>query len=86
MNGSSNGSGIVPTVDLATNNNAYPVYPMMMGGYGNGGFGYGGDWIWIILLFALFGWGNNGNGGVFNGGFDRPFFFKGVFYGIFANI
>ena len=70
MNGS---SGIVPTVDLATNNNAYPVYPMMMGGYGNGGFGYGGDWIWIILLFALFGgnWGNNGNGGFFGGrGFD----------------
>jgi len=75
MNGS-NGSGIVPTVDLATNNNngyAYPVMPMM-GGYGNGGFGYGGDWIWVILLFALFGgWGNNGNGGFFNGGFDNGY-------------
>ena len=71
MNGN---SGIVPTVDLATNNNAYPVYPAMMGGYGNGGFGYGGDWIWIILLFALFGgWGNNGNGGFFNGGFDNGY-------------
>ena len=76
MNGN---SGIVPTVDLATNNNngfAYPVMPMMGGyGYGNGGFGYGGDWIWIILLFALFGgnWGN-GNGGFFGGNsFDNGF-------------
>jgi len=69
MNGS---SGIVPTVDLATNNNngyAYPVMPFM-GGYGNGGFGgYGSDIIWLIVLFALFGgnWGNNGNGGFFGG-------------------
>ena len=77
MNGN---SGIVPTVDLATNNNngfAYPVMPMMGGyGYGNGGLGYGGDWIWIILLFALFGgnWGNNGNGGFFGGNsFDNGF-------------
>lgn len=62
MNGNTNGTGIVPTIDLATNNGySYPMMPMM---YGNGGFGYGGDWIWIILLFALFGgnWGNNGNG------------------------
>jgi len=69
-------NGIQPTVELATNNGngfAYPVMPMM-GGYGNGGFGYGGDWIWIILLFALFGgWGNNGNGGFFNGGFDNGY-------------
>ena len=73
-----NGSGIQPTVELATTNGnngfayPYPVMPMM-GGYGNGGFGYGGDWIWIILLFALFGgnWGNNNNGGFFGGrGFD----------------
>ena len=70
MNGN---SGIVPTVDLATNNNAYP-YPVMTG-FGNGGFGgYGSDFIWIILLFALFGgWGNNGNGGFFNGGFDNGY-------------
>lgn len=75
-----NGSGIQPTVELATTNGnngfayPYPVYPMM-GGYGNSGFGgYGGDWIWIILLFALFGgWGNNGNGGFFNGGFDNGY-------------
>lgn len=74
MNGS---SGIVPTVDLATNNNngvAYPVYPFMNGGYGNSNGFLGGDGIWALLLFALiFGngsWGNNG-GGFFGGrGFD----------------
>ena len=75
MNGN---SGIVPTVDLATNNNngyAYPVMPMMYGGYGNGGFGngFGGDWEWIIILFALLWGGNNGNGGFFNGGFDNGY-------------
>jgi len=68
MNGS---QGIVPTVNLATDNNngyPYPVYPMMTGFGGNGFGGYGSDWIWIIVLFALFGgWGNNGNGGFFNG-------------------
>jgi len=66
MNGN---SGIVPTVDLATNNNAYPVYPMM-GGFGNSGFGngFGNDALWIIVLLALFGWGNNGNNGGFFGG------------------
>ena len=64
--------GIQPTVELATNNGnngfyPYPVYPMMNGGMGGNGFGgYGSDIIWIILLLALFGWGNNGNG---NGGF-----------------
>lgn len=69
MNGN---SGIVPTVDLATNNNngyPYPVYPMM---YGNGGFGngmFGGD-IWGILLIALlFGNGGWGGFGGFGGGF-----------------
>lgn len=72
-----NGSGIQPTVELATTNGngyAYPVMPFM-GGYGNGGFGgYGdGSWIWILLIFALFGgnWGGNGNGGFFGSrGFD----------------
>lgn len=62
-----NSQGIVPTIDLATNNNggyAYPVYPMM-GGFGNSGFGgFGGDGaIWIILIIALLGGFNNGNGG-----------------------
>lgn len=75
MNGS---QGITPTIELASangNNGAYPypVYPMMNGG--NGGFGYGGDWIWVILLLALFGgnWGN-GNGGFFGGNsFDNGY-------------
>ena len=65
MNGN---SGIVPTVDLATNNGvAYP-YPVMSG-FGNGGFGgFGGDSaIWLIVLLALI-WGNNGNGNGFFGG------------------
>ena len=71
MNGN---SGIVPTVDLATNN-AYP-YPVMYGN--NGGFGngmFGGDAIWLIVLLALIWNGNNGNGGFFggNGGFDNGY-------------
>ena len=73
MNGS---QGIVPTIDLATNNSngfAYPVYPMM-GGFGNSGFGgFGGDGaIWIILIIALLGGFNNGNGG-FGGGYNNDF-------------
>ena len=62
--------GIQPTVELATNNGAYP-YPIM---YGNGGFGgnngfLGGDgWIVLLLLLAFGGnWGGNGNGGFFGG-------------------
>ena len=70
-----NGNGIQPTVELATTNGTYPypVYPMM-NGYGNSGFG-NGDWIWVILLLALFGgnWGN-GNGGFFgNNAFDNGY-------------
>lgn len=44
-----------------------PVMPANSG-YNNGGMnGFGGDWIWILVVFALlFGWGNNGWGG--NGG------------------
>lgn len=68
MNGS---QGIVPTVDLATNN-TYP-YPVM---YGNSGFGngfFGGDGIWAIVLIALLfgngGWG--GFGGFGNNGFNN---------------
>ena len=73
MNGSGN-SGIVPTVDLATNNGvAYPV----MGGFGNGGFGgFGNDGAsWLIVLLALIWGGNNGNGNGFfgNGGFDNGY-------------
>ena len=46
-------NGIQPTVELATNNGAYPypVYPMY-GNNGNDGF-FGGDGIWAIILLAL---------------------------------
>ena len=70
-----NGSGIQPTVELATNNGAgfYP-YPVMSGNNGFGGFGGDGA-LWLIVLLALI-WGNNGNGngGFFgNGGFDNGY-------------
>lgn len=42
-----------------------PVAPAYGGGYGNGGFGFGGDLSWIILLL-LCGWG--GGFGGFGGG------------------
>lgn len=43
-----------------------PMYPAYGGGYGSGfGNSFGGDWIWIIVLFALFG---NGGFGGFGGG------------------
>lgn len=67
MNGN---SGIVPTVDLATNGNnfGYPVMPMMYGnGFGNNGGFFGGDGIWALVLLALLFNGNNGFGG-FGGG------------------
>lgn len=41
-----------------------PVTPAYSG---NSGFGFGGDWAWIILLLVLFGGFGNGFG---NGGFD----------------
>lgn len=76
MNG--NGTGIQPTVELATTNGGgfYP-YPVM---YGNGnGFGgnsgfFGGDGIWVIILLLLLFNGNNGwgNGG-FGGGFGNEY-------------
>lgn len=74
MNG--NGSGIVPTVDLATNNNngygfGYPVMPVMGGyGYGNNGGFFGGEGIWAIVLLALI-FGNNGFGGFGGNGWNN---------------
>ena len=68
--------GIQPTVELATNNGAYPypVYPAM-GGFGNGGFGgFGNDGaIWIILIIALLGGFNNGNNGFGGWGGNNDF-------------
>lgn len=78
MNGS-----IQPTVELATTNGnngfayPYPVYPMYgnnSGFGGNGGFLGGDGWIVLLLLLAFGGWGNNGNGGFFNGNsFDNGY-------------
>lgn len=58
-------NGIVPTVDLATNN----TYPYMYGGsaFGNA---FGGDGIWAIVLLALL-FGNNGWGGFGGNGFNN---------------
>lgn len=71
MNGT---QGIVPTVDLATNNNngfAYPVMPFMGGyGYGNNGGFFGGEGIWIVVLLALM-FGNNGFGGWGGNGYNN---------------
>lgn len=55
---------------VVDNNRGYP-YPMY-GGNGGFGSGYGSDWIWIILLLALFG-GFNGNGNGFGGGFNNDY-------------
>lgn len=46
------------------------VEPTAGGCCNNGMNGFGGDWIWILVVFALlFGWGNNGWGGNGNNGF-----------------
>ena len=55
----SGSNGIVPTVDLATNN----AYPYMNGAFGNA---FGGDGIWALVLLALL-FGNNGWGNGFGG-------------------
>jgi len=63
MNGS---QGIVPTVDLATNNGfAYPMYNG--GAFGNA---FGGDGIWALVLLALL-FGNNGWGGFGGNGYNN---------------
>ena len=57
-------------VDASNSSYPYPVY--MNGGNGFGNTGFGGDWVWLILILALFGgfggngWGNGGFGGGFN--------------------
>ena len=52
----------------------YPVFPYGGGFGGNSGFGGNGDWLWLILILALMGgWGNNGNGGAFGGGFNDDY-------------
>ncbi len=70
-----NGSGIQPTVELATTNGSYPypVYPMYSGGAGNGGGFWGGEGIWIILIIALLGGFGNNNGGFGGWGGNNDF-------------
>lgn len=57
-----------------------PVAPAY--GAQNGGFGFGGDWAWIILLLVLCGgWGGMGGFGGFGGmmglGYDFPWLLNG---------
>ena len=60
-----------------------PVSPLYGGGGNNGGFGFGGDWGSLIVLFliaAMFGGfgGGNGFGGGFGGGnYDFPWLLTG---------
>ena len=64
--------------DESNGNGFYmPVAPAYGAGGNNGGFGFGGDWGWIILLL-LIGWGNNGFGG-FGGGFGGAYGAYGEF-------
>lgn len=67
-------------LDNGNNNGMYmPVAPAY-GGYGNNGFGFGGDWGWIILLLlcAGGGWGFGGMGGYGGfGGYDFPWILNG---------
>jgi hypothetical protein len=58
-------TGMMADIAAVTDNNrpyAYPMMPFGMGGYGNG-FGFGGDWIGLIVLALLFGGGFGGFGG-----------------------
>ena len=55
------------------------VQPAGLGGYGNGGGFFGGDWAWIILLLLI---GGNGWGfGGFGGGAMMPWMMGGAMNG-----
>ena len=64
------------------NDMVMPVTPMYGGGYGGGlgGFGFGGDATWLIILFLfafMGGWGGNGFGGGYgNTNSFLPYFFN----------
>jgi hypothetical protein len=61
-------------VKIMFNNSApftMPVAPAYNTG-GNGGFGFGNDWIGLIVILAILGWGGNGFGGFGgNGGYSE---------------
>lgn len=69
--------------DESNGNGFYmPVAPAYGGGMNNGGFGFGGDWGWIILLLLAFngGWGGFGGMGGFGNmalGYDFPWLLNG---------
>ena len=67
---------------ITNNENGFymPVAPAYSGYGNNGGFGFGGDWGWIILLLlcANGGWGF---GGGFNGGFGGMYEFPWLLNG-----
>lgn len=44
-----------------------PVAPIGYTNGNNGGFGFGSDWIGLIVILAILGWGGNGFGGGFGG-------------------
>lgn len=75
----SENTGIPATMLVGpTSTGAYP-YPVYQGG--NSGFGFGGDFAWLILLVLLCGggWGGMGFGGGFGGGLgiDFPWILNG---------
>lgn len=75
MNESMSPADVAAVVGNTDRNNGFGYYPVFPygGGMGNNGFGNGSDWLWIILLLALFGgFGNNGNGG-FGNGFNNDY-------------
>lgn len=63
-------------MSLTNGSEGFTMPVMPMGGYGNGGFGFGGDqgaWWLLILLFALGGWNNGGFGGGYGNGGAVPY-------------
>ena len=55
--------------DNTSNGMVMPVAPAYYGGNNNGGFGFGGDWGWLILLLLVCGGGWGGFGGFGGGAF-----------------
>lgn len=67
-----NGMGIQPTYNLAERND----------GFGDGG----GWWIWILLIFVLFGYGGYGNGNLTNDSLLNEEFIKRDIFNTNTNV